>query len=483
MNSSTLLSLHHSYASLPERFYTRTLPTLVRAPQMVKCNHALADTLGLDGRALDSPEGAALLSGSHIPEGAQPVAMAYAGHQFGYFVPQLGDGRAILLGEVMDASGSLWDIHLKGAGQTPFSRRGDGRAALGPVVREYIISEAMHALGIPTTRSLAIVSTGEPVFRETALPGAVLARVAASHIRIGTFEYFATRGDTEAIALLTDYTLERHYPHLLDRGNRYVALLEAVADAQARLVAGWLHVGFVHGVMNTDNMTISGETIDYGPCAFMEAYDPATVFSSIDHHGRYAYGNQPHIAQWNLARFAEALMVAAPQDNAQKEAMQEIVDGFHVIFMQHWLEGMRHKLGLVTQQDADISLVTGLLELMQRHGDDYTNTLRALGGVPLGKQLPAHYAQWCAVWSQRLQQEGRVPEFITADMNSHNPAFIPRNHRVEEAIEAAVQRNDLTPMETLLQVLKHPFDDQPEHAVYSNPGAPSEGGYRTYCGT
>lgn len=470
------ITLQHSYASLPERFYTRTNPTPVREPKLIKLNHALAAQLGL---SIEGTAAATLFAGNFVPDGAQPVAMAYAGHQFGHFVPQLGDGRALLLGEVKDASGKLYDIHLKGSGQTPFSRRGDGRAALGPVLREYIISEAMFALGIPTTRSLAVVTTGEPVFRETALPGAVLARAAASHIRIGTFEYFATRGDADALQILAGYSIARHYPELADHPKPHIALVEAVAEAQAKLVAQWMHVGFVHGVMNTDNMTISGETIDYGPCAFMEAYDPATVFSSIDKYGRYAYGNQPPIAQWNIARLAEALLVAF-NDEDTKAKLQAVVDGFHARFVEHWLSGMRSKLGLLQEEEGDLDLITDLLEIMHAAGDDYTNTLRGLseGAAP----MPA-YAAWAERWQQRVQKEGRANEDVFRQMKVVNPAFIARNHRVEEAIEAAVSRNDFVLMEKLLLVLQRPFDDQPECTEYKKPAPSSYMNYKTFCGT
>lgn len=470
------LALLQTYASLPERFYTRTSPTPVREPSLIKYNHALAQQLGL---SLQEPEALAFFSGNSVPEGAKPVAMAYAGHQFGHFVPQLGDGRALLLGEVSDPQGKLHDIHLKGSGQTPFSRRGDGRAALGPVIREYIISEAMHALGIPTTRSLAVVTTGEPVFRETPLPGAVLTRVAASHIRIGTFEYFATRGDGEALQILADYCIKRHYPELALHPQPHIALLEAVAEVQAKLVAAWMHVGFVHGVMNTDNMTISGETIDYGPCAFMEAYDPATVFSSIDHHGRYAYGNQPHIAQWNIARLAEALLVAGGDDDT-RQAMQAVVNGFHARFVEHWLVGMRRKLGFLQDEEGDLDLITDLLEVIHAAGDDYTNTLR---GFSDGVQVTPAYAGWGERWQQRVGREGRATEDVHKQMKAANPTFIPRNHRVEEAIEAAVKHNDYAPMEALLHVLERPYDDQPKHANYKSPAAHTMQPYRTFCGT
>jgi uncharacterized protein YdiU (UPF0061 family) len=474
----------NSYARLPQRFYARLKPTPVRNPHLVKLNHTLAEELGLDAKRLDSEVGAAFFSGNHVPDWAEPLAMAYAGHQFGHFVPQLGDGRAILLGEVIGRDGKRHDLHLKGAGQTPFSRRGDGRAALGPVLREYIISEAMHALGIPTTRTLAAVTTGEPVFRETTLPGAVLARVAASHIRIGTFEYFAAQGDDEAIKILADYALARHYPVLQVTPNPSLALLEAVCDSQAALVARWMLVGFIHGVMNTDNMTISGETIDYGPCAFMDTYDPATVFSSIDHHGRYAFGNQPHIAQWNLACFANTLLPLL-DDNREKAITlaEETITQFPARFERYWHDAMRRKLGLTREQPDDGSLIHALLHLMQQHAADYTNTFRMLCAVAEGSEAPAVYKTWVTRWQTRLRQEPYSPQEAATLMRANNPMFIPRNHRVEAAIGAAVKQGDFAPLETLLAVLATPFDEKPEHQGYTNPPAPHERVHQTFCGT
>jgi len=473
-----------SYARLPQRFYARLKPTPVRDPHLVKLNYPLAEELGLDTKRLEGDVGAAFFAGNHVPDWAEPLAMAYAGHQFGHFVPQLGDGRAILLGEIIGRDGKRRDLHLKGAGQTPFSRRGDGRAALGPVLREYIISEAMYALGIPTTRTLAAVTTGEPVFRETSLPGAVLARVAASHIRVGTFEYFAARGDEEALKVLTEYALTRHYPALQEAPNPALALLEAVCDSQAALVARWMQVGFIHGVMNTDNMTISGETIDYGPCAFMDTYDPATVFSSIDHHGRYAFGNQPRIAQWNLARFADTLLPLLEDNHERALALaEETINQFPERFARNWQDGMRRKLGLTSEQIDDASLIQSLLHLMKQHEADYTNTFRLLCAVADGGEAPSGYEAWVTRWQTRLGQERYAPREAATLMRASNPAFIPRNHRVETALNAAVQQGDLAPLEVLLAVLSTPFDEQPEYAEYRNPPTPNERVQQTYCGT
>ena len=473
-----------SYARLPQRFYARLKPTPVRNPRIVKLNYPLAEELGLDPKRLDGDVGAAFFAGNHVPEWAEPLAMAYAGHQFGHFVPQLGDGRAILLGEIIGRDGKRRDLHLKGAGQTPFSRRGDGRAALGPVLREYIISEAMYALGIPTTRTLAAVTTGEPVLRETTLPGAVLARVAASHIRIGTFEYFAARGDDEAIKVLTDYALTRHYPALQGASNPALALLEAVCDSQAALVARWMQVGFIHGVMNTDNMTISGETLDYGPCAFMDTYDPETVFSSIDHHGRYAFGNQPRIAQWNLARFADTLLPLLADHHEKAVALaEETINQFPERFERYWQDGMRCKLGLTSEQSDDASLLQSLLYLMKQHADDYTNTFRLLCAVAEGGEAPSGYESWVTRWQSRLGQERYSPQEAATLMRANNPAFIPRNHRVEAAINAAVKQGDFAPLEALLVVLSTPFAQKPAHTAYANPPAPHERVHQTFCGT
>src|SRR5215813_3506983 len=376
----------HTYAALPANFFARVAPTPVTAPRLIKLNRELAVQLGLDPELLDGPEGADILSGKRLPDGAEPIAMAYAGHQFGHFVPQLGDGRAILLGEVIDRDGVRRDIQLKGSGPTPFSRRGDGRAALGPVLREYIVSEAMYTLGIPTTRSLAAVITGENVIRETMLPGAVLTRVASSHIRVGTFQYFAARQDTDAVRRLADHVIARHYPHLADTERPYHALLEAVVARQADLIARWLLIGFIHGVMNTDNTSISGETIDYGPCAFMDHYDPAQVFSSIDEGGRYAYANQPRIALWNLTRLAECLLplMSDDQEKAIAEA-QEILGAFPEKFSAAYQAGLRSKIGLFTTRDGDEALVQDLLDAMAAGKADFTLTFRRLGDAAAGE--------------------------------------------------------------------------------------------------
>jgi uncharacterized protein YdiU (UPF0061 family) len=442
--------------------------------------------LGLNPEALKGDEGAAVFAGNRLPEGAEPLAQAYAGHQFGYFT-MLGDGRAVLLGEQVTPTGERFDIQFKGSGRTPFSRQGDGRAALGPMLREYIISEALHALGIPTTRSLAVVTTGEPVFRETTLQGAILTRTAASHIRVGTFQYAAGRGKPDEIRALADYTIRRHFPDLAADGNPYLALLGAVMERQASLVARWLLVGFVHGVMNTDNMSLCGETIDYGPCAFMDAYDPKTVFSSIDHSGRYAYGRQPQIAQWNLARLAETLLPLIHED--QQEAIKmvtEAISGFPDTFRQFWLAGMRAKLGLSNQEADDGTLVEDLLDGMHRHGADYTNTFRALafGALPEASVFQSpDFKQWFARWQARLKRQPDSREASRRRMNTHNPAVIPRNHRVEEALAAAVERADYTVMENLLEVLSQPYQDPPQEAGYHLPAPPAAQPYRTFCGT
>jgi len=474
----------NSYARLPQHFYVRLNPTPVRNPYLVKFNSSLAEELGLEAQWWESENGAAVLSGNHIPTGAEPLAMAYAGHQFGHFVPQLGDGRAILLGELVDRNGKHRDLHLKGSGPTPFSRRGDGRATLGPMLREYLISEAMHALGVPTTRALAVVTTGEPVFRETPLPGAILTRVATSHLRVGSFEYFAARGDVEAVKLLADYAIERHYPEIKTAPNPYLAFLAAVSEAQAALVARWMHIGFIHGVMNTDNMTISGETIDYGPCAFMDTYDPETVFSSIDNHGRYAFANQPRIMQWNLARLAETLLPLLDEKPATAQTLaEETIDQAPMIFARYWTEGMRRKLGLISEQPDDSALIQSLLELMQQLGSDFTNTFRQLCSVAEGAAASAEFKTWVARWQQRLQQESHSPREAASLMRKSNPAFIPRNHRVEAALTAAVTEEDFSPFETLLTILSTPFDEQPAHTEYASPPAPHERVMQTFCGT
>jgi uncharacterized protein YdiU (UPF0061 family) len=484
----------NTYAALPAGFFARVAPTPVASPRLIKLNRPLAIHLGLDPDRLSSPEGAEILAGKRIPDGADPIAMAYAGHQFGHFVPQLGDGRAILLGEVIDADGVRRDIQLKGSGPTPFSRRGDGRAALGPVLREYIVSEAMAALGIPTTRSLAAVVTGESVIRETLLPGAVLTRVASSHIRVGTFQYFAARGDNEGVRQLADHVISRHYPEVADAERSYHALLQGVIARQAALVARWLLVGFIHGVMNTDNTSISGETIDYGPCAFMDQYDPATVFSSIDEQGRYAYANQPRIALWNLTRLAECLLPLFSDDKDKAvEQAQFILGEFAEKFTAAYQAGLRQKIGLFTQRDGDEALLQDLLEAMAKNHADFTLTFRGLSeaavhadGDQKVRQLfadPAAFDEWAVRWRQRISDEPQDPAARRTAMRSVNPAFIPRNHRIEAVIQAAVNHDDFAPFEELLTVLSKPYEDQPAFGGYADPPEPHQRVLQTFCGT
>jgi uncharacterized protein YdiU (UPF0061 family) len=494
---SVRFGFENTYAGLPERFYARLDPTPVAAPRLIRLNMELARKLGLDPDALASPRGVEILAGNRVAEGAEPLALAYAGHQFGSFVPQLGDGRAILLGEVMARDGVRYDIQLKGSGPTPFSRCGDGRAALGPVLREYIVSEAMAALGVPTTRALAAVTTGEPVLRETALPGAVLTRVAASHVRVGTFQYFAARGDTEGIRRLADYAIARHYPEAALAKLSYRALLDGVIARQARLVAQWMLLGFIHGVMNTDNTSISGETIDYGPCAFMEAYDPAMVFSSIDHGGRYAYGNQPPAAHWNLTRLAEALLPVLEQETAGEEAAlasaNEALAAFAPQFEAARNAGLRRKLGLFTEREGDAGLAEDLLERMSANRADFTLTFRRLCGAAAGPEGdggvralfddPNDYDSWASAWRLRLHEEPGSGQARAAAMRAVSPAFIPRNHVVEAALDAAVWRQDLQPFEELLDVVSRPYEDRPTLERYATPARPEECVRQTFCGT
>jgi uncharacterized protein YdiU (UPF0061 family) len=486
-----IFAFENTYAQLPERFFERLAPVPVAQPRLVKLNDALAESLGLNRDVLRSPEGVAVLAGNRVPEGAAPLAMAYAGHQFGGFVPQLGDGRAILLGEILTPSGERFDIHLKGSGRTPFSRGGDGRAWLGPVLREYILSEAMHALGIPTTRSLAAVATGESVVRESVLPGAVLTRVARSHVRVGTFEYFHARQDVDGLRRLADYVIARHYPEAKATDQPYRALLSAVIGRQAELVARWLGVGFIHGVMNTDNTSIAGETIDYGPCAFMDAYHPARVYSSIDHRGRYAYGNQPRVAQWNLARLAEAILpLLDPEEPKAIAVAQDLIEGFTERFEHAYLAGFRAKLGLFEARADDAELIEGLLLAMSETAADFTNTFRSLcdaaagtaepDAAPVGDAVPLN--AWLGIWHARLTSEAADPQARAAAMRRANPAVIPRNHRVEAALNAAVS-GDLDPLEALLQVLAKPWDDNPEARAYRQPPEPHEVVRQTFCGT
>lgn len=488
----------NSYAQLPESLFSKCPPTAVRAPHLVKFNHDLARSLGLiepshhDDAIAALPE-AAMFAGNSLPPGADPLAQAYAGHQFGGF-SILGDGRAVLLGEQITPTGQRVDIQLKGSGPTPYSRRGDGRAALGPMLREYLISEAMHALNIPTTRALAVVSTGEPVFRQTTEPGAVLTRVAASHVRVGTFQYAAARQQTENLQALVDYVIDRHYPALKGDTNPALSLLNKMVERQADLVAHWMRVGFIHGVMNTDNMSISGETIDYGPCAFMDNYDPATVFSSIDHQGRYAFGNQPGMTQWNLLRFAEALLPLLDDDeNLAIEKAKEAIGGFATIYESRWLSMMCNKLGLTaaTSPNAkvkDRELIDALLAWMQANKADYTNTFRDLSHGELalsGLYGDPAFAQWHSLWQVRLTDQWQEKHSSKQDsvdlMQRMNPAYIPRNYLVEEALAAAAQ-GDVTLFDELLTVLAHPYNAQTGLGRFERPdqtGRP----YQTFCGT
>jgi len=484
----------NSYARLPERFFVRVKPARRAAPALVRVNEDLARELDLDPDWLASDAGIEVLSGRTLAAGSEPIAAAYAGHQFGSFVPQLGDGRAILLGEVIDSRGERRDIQLKGAGQTPFSRNGDGQAALGPVLREYVISEAMAALGIPTTRALAAVTTGEPVYREEALPGAVLTRVAASHIRVGTFQFFAARGDTEAVRQLADHVIARHYPDAAEAENSYLALLEMVIAAQADLIAKWMLVGFIHGVMNTDNMSVAGETIDYGPCAFMDTYDPATVFSSIDQFGRYAYGNQPSIALWNLTRFAETLLpLLTPDEEAAIAVAENALADFAPLFRETHHSGMLRKFGITAPREEDAELAGSILEAVAGNKVDFTLFFHRLSSAiepGTGDEAlqslfdnPAECDRILSKWRTRLVQEAGGVVHQRKIMRSENPVYIPRNHRVEAVIKAAVEEQDFSPFEELLTVLSKPFEERREFANYENPPLDHERVLATYCGT
>ncbi|MND52169.1 hypothetical protein D3C80_431780 [compost metagenome] len=486
-----LFHFDNSYARLPDRFYASVYPEPVEGPKLIMFNEALAKELGVEADLSDPDRLAATFSGNVVPQGAMPLAMAYAGHQFGSFVPQLGDGRAILLGEVVDRGGIRRDIQLKGAGPTPFSRRGDGRAALGPVLREYIVSEAMAALGIPATRALAAVTTGEQVYRETVEQGAVFVRVAASHVRVGTFQFFAARGDTDGIRELADYVIDRHYPELKAAENPYAALLQAVAFRQAELIARWLGVGFVHGVMNTDNMTISGETIDFGPCAFLDEYHQMKVFSSIDHGGRYAYRNQPGIGQWNIARLAECLLpvIDADQDRAV-DASNEVLREFGERFQAEWIKVFRAKIGLSSEADDDGELIQQLLSAMQDQEADFTLVFRGLADAAEGLDErflsqfadPSKAAEWLGLWRERLAQEPQGDAGRADAMRAVNPAIIPRNHRIQEAISAA-NYGDFSFFARLLAALEKPYEERPGFADYMTPPTPEERVTRTFCGT
>jgi uncharacterized protein YdiU (UPF0061 family) len=505
MNARAQFGFDNSFARELEGFYVFRRPAAVREPRLLFLNESLADELGLDLASLDGAERAAIFTGNTLPEGAEPLAQAYAGHQFGGFSSQLGDGRALLLGEVVDRHGHRRDIAFKGSGRTPFARGGDGKAALGPMLREVLVSESMHALGIPTTRALAVAATGEEVYREQVLPGAVLTRVAASHLRVGTFQFHAARGDVESVRKLAEYTIARHDPELVASPQRFLGLLQNVAARQAALIAQWMNVGFIHGVMNTDNMTISGETIDYGPCAFIEAYDPATVFSSIDLQGRYAFGNQPDVACWNLARFAEALLPLLSDDHAQAVTMAtEVVVAFPAHYRRCLLRGQRAKLGLVgagPEDDAlDAALVEDWLGLLRAEQVDFTLAWRRLADAAAGDEAPLRALfcdarpldSWLARWRARCDRDGdssqsglRTPPLDRATaMRSVNPYVIARNHRVEEALAAASDEGDLAPFQRLLEAVARPYEEAPALARYAEPApAAVTACYRTFCGT
>lgn len=469
-----MIPFDNSFARLPGTFYSAQAPSPVKAPRMVAFNDDLAQILGIIPG--DAREMADVFAGNVVPDGASPLAQLYSGHQFGQYNPQLGDGRAVLLGETIGRDGIRRDIQLKGAGRTPYSRGGDGRAWLGPVLREYVVSEAMHALGVPTTRALAVVESGETVIRETLLPGAVLTRVATSHLRVGTFQIYAARGDGRSVTQLTEYALERHYPH----AKGPMGLLRGVRDAQARLIAHWMAVGFVHGVMNTDNSSIAGETIDYGPCAFLDVYHPETVFSSIDQMGRYAYANQPDIAVWNLAQLATALIQQMPDRDAAVEEATEIVHAMPALIETEWMIRFRAKIGLSTELDGDDALIKDLLVRMADGQADFTNTFRALRSDSARDQFtdPAAYDSWAVQWGARLATEPQA----MATMQAANPAFIPRNHRIEQMISAAVS-GDYAPFDRLMAVLSRPYDDQPDHVEMSRAPTPAEVVPATFCGT
>jgi uncharacterized protein YdiU (UPF0061 family) len=495
---TTLFRFDNTYARELPGASVPWKPAQVPAPRLLYLNKALAEELGFEADALSPGEAAALFAGNTVPEGAEPVAQVYAGHQFGGFSPRLGDGRAVLLGEVIDRNGQRRDVALKGSGRTPYSRGGDGKAAVGPMLREVLVGEGMHALGIPTTRALAVAATGEPVFREGVFPGAVLTRIAASHLRVGTFEYFSARGEYETLRLVADYAIARHDPDLVGQPGRYLALLQRVAQRQAALVAQWMNVGFIHGVMNTDNMTISGETIDYGPCAFMEAYDPQAKFSSIDSGGRYAYRNQAPIAQWNLARLAEALlplMVEGEGEAAAEAAVKdatEVIQAFPQQFQQRYVEGLRAKLGLADARDDDMALANDWLVLLQAQSVDYTLGWRRLADAAQGDdgKLAALFAdaaplrEWLARWRGRFEGDGVAAHDRAAAMRRVNPWIIPRNHRVEEALAAASEHDDLGPFEALLAALQDPFTETAANAAYGEPAAAEVTAcYQTFCGT
>ena len=475
----------NTYSKLPDTMLSRLAPIPVKKPELVVLNYSLSKELGLDFSTTNKEDLALMFAGNLLPEGSESIAQAYAGHQFGYFT-MLGDGRAIIIGEHLSKNNKRFDIQFKGSGKTPFSRNGDGRAALGPMLREYIISEAMHGLKIPTTRSLAVVKTGENVIRETPLPGAILTRVAASHIRVGTFQYVTMMGEEKNLKTLVDYTIDRHYPNIKDSDNPALDLLKIVIEKQTKLVTDWMRVGFIHGVMNTDNMAISGETIDYGPCAFMDTYDPETVFSSIDQHGRYAYFNQPGITKWNLARFAETLIPLI--DNDKIKAIQiatKTINNFVEVYNKNWLEMIRNKLGLFGEEKKDKSLINDLFSWMQKNKADHTNTFCFLMNENIQEDKiynNQNFLNWKKKWQDRLKLHNNPPEESLKLMRSANPLVIPRNHKVEEVLEAA-NKDDLNPMKNLLKVLEKPYESQEGISEYQFPAPPSDKKYQTFCGT
>jgi uncharacterized protein YdiU (UPF0061 family) len=475
---------NNTYGRLPETMLSRLYPVPVKSPKLIIINNTLSKELDLDFSIIRNEHLAAMFAGNFLPEGSEPIAQAYAGHQFGYFT-MLGDGRAIIIGEHLTKDNRRVDIQFKGSGITPYSRNADGRAALGPMLREFVISEAMHALNIPTSRSLAVVKTGENVIRETSLPGAILTRVATSHIRVGTFQYVAMQNDVKTLKMLLDYTIDRHYPNLKDKNNPVLTLLETVIKKQTELVTNWMRVGFIHGVMNTDNMTIFGETIDYGPCAFMDIYNPKIVFSSIDHHGRYAYGNQPDITNWNLLRFAETLI---PLINKREDKAVEIIKDtfkkFNKVYKESWLNMMRKKLGLFGKKKQDENLINQLLSWMSQNNADYTNTFCYLMKEDFVKDKSfqnSSFKKWYKEWRNRIKQNKKPDNLSLNLMRSTNPLVIPRNHKVEEALDAA-NNNDLVPLHNLLQVLKKPYE-RPEKKEYQLTPLPSNKEYKTFCGT
>jgi len=489
--ATSLFSFDDSYARDLEGLYEPSRAAQAPAPELLTLNTALAAELGLDAGALSSPEGVDLLVGNAVAENSSPIAMAYAGHQFGSYSSRLGDGRALLLGEIIDVHGNRRDVHLKGSGRTSFARGGDGKATVGPMLREYVISEAMHALGIPTTRALAVVATGEWVARETALPGAVLVRVASSHLRVGTFQYAAETGDLDLLRRLADHAISRHYSHLAATDQPYLAFYEGVVAAQAALVAAWMHVGFIHGVMNTDNTTISGETIDYGPCAFMDRHASDTVFSSIDHGGRYAYGNQPGILQWNLARLAEALLPLIHADTERAVASAtEVLQGFGEHYLAAWRRGMGAKLGITADTVDAVALADGVPDMLQQERVDHTLFFRRLSGVMQGDPAPVRslfadptsFDAWAPAWRALLPTSGDERLAVARSMDRVNPLTIPRNHRVEHALAAATG-GDLQPIHRLLDAITRPFDERPGLEDFTQP-APADGApYVTFCGT